>query len=193
MSKRATVGLAVTAAIAVVVAFFAVAGRDRRPPPATPQEPPPAAVGAIPPGAPGAATPRATAPGTPASGADETQQKPNPSMMRSLPTGAIIAANRQRPIVGTTAQALLVESTLMARLHELGETNPPLSLQLAREGNARFPNSADAPERAWIVVKSLVNMAQFKEAQAEARIMVAKYPNDPRALDVQRHLLTNPH
>jgi hypothetical protein len=42
------------------------------------------------------------------------------------------------------------------------------------------------------VVKSLVNLARFKEAQAEARIMLAKFPDDPRALDVQRHLLTNP-
>ncbi len=192
MSKRSTVGIAVLGAIALAVVVGAVAARDKRPPPARVEEETQIVSSPAPTAAPGAPAPRVPSP--PTSRADETPQQPNPPTMHSLPAGAgaIVAANRQRPFVGTAAQALLVEAALMARLHELGETNPPLSLQLAREGNARFPSSPDAPERAWIVVKSLVNMAQFKEAQAEARIMVAKYPNDPRALDVQRHLLTNP-
>jgi hypothetical protein len=80
----------------------------------------------------------------------------------------------------------------MVRLRQLEETDPPLSLRLAREGNARFPNGPDAPERAFIVVKSLVDMARFKEAQQEARKMLKAYPNDPRTLDVERHLLSNP-
>jgi hypothetical protein len=192
MSKRSTVGLAVLGAIALAVVVGAVAARDKRPPPARVEEETQIVSNPAPTAAPGAPAPHV--PNPPTSRADETPQQPNPPTMHSLPAGAgaIVAANHQRRFVGTAAQALLVEATLMARLHELGETNPPLSLQLAREGNARFPSSPDAPERAWIVVKSLVNMAQFKEAQAEARIMVAKYPNDPRALDVQRHLLTNP-
>jgi hypothetical protein len=72
------------------------------------------------------------------------------------------------------------------------ETNPPLSLRLAREGNARFPHTPDAPERAFIVVKSLVDMARFEEAQGEARKMLKDFPNDPHTLDVERHLLSNP-
>jgi len=84
------------------------------------------------------------------------------------------------------------EVALMVRLHQLGETNPPLSLRLAREGNVRFPHTPDAPERAFIVVKSLVDMARFKEAQDEARRMLKDYPNDPHTLDVERHLLSNP-
>jgi hypothetical protein len=88
--------------------------------------------------------------------------------------------------------AVVNEAALMVRLHRLGETNPPLSLQLAREGNDRYPQSADAPERAFIVVKSLVDMGRFKEAQAEARKMLKSYPNDPHTLDVERHLLSNP-
>jgi hypothetical protein len=84
------------------------------------------------------------------------------------------------------------EPSLMARLHQLKETDPPLSLRLAREGNTRFPDSPEAPERTWIVVKSLVDLHRFDEARAEARSMVAKYPNDSYAADVQRHLLSNP-
>jgi hypothetical protein len=88
--------------------------------------------------------------------------------------------------------ALVSEAALMVRLHQLGETNPPLSLELAREGNARFPHGPDAPERAFIVVKSLVDMGRFKEAQQQARLMLKNYPHDPHTLDVERHLLSNP-
>ena len=80
----------------------------------------------------------------------------------------------------------------MVRLHQLAETDPPLSLELARRGNARFPHSPDAPERAFIVTKSLVDMGRFKDAQQEARRMLKDYPNDPHTRDVQRHLLSNP-
>ena len=88
--------------------------------------------------------------------------------------------------------ALVSEATLMVRLHQLGETDPPLSLQLAREGNARFPHGPDAPERAFIVAKSLVDMGRFKEAQQEARLMLKNYPSDPHTFDVERHLLSIP-
>ncbi|HVV53426.1 MAG TPA: hypothetical protein VHO06_27460 [Polyangia bacterium] len=88
--------------------------------------------------------------------------------------------------------ALVSEASLMVKLHQLAETNPPLSLELARRGNARFPHSADAPERAFIVVKSLVDMGRFNEAQQEARRMLKDYPNDPHTNDVERHLLSIP-
>jgi hypothetical protein len=84
------------------------------------------------------------------------------------------------------------ERSLMAKLHELGETNPPVSLELAKEGNDRFPDSADAPERSWILVKSLVNMGRFDEARAEAATMVKMYPETSWSQDVERHLLVAP-
>lgn len=84
------------------------------------------------------------------------------------------------------------EPSLMSKLRGLGETNPLLTLQLARQGNSRFPESADAPERGWMICKSLVNMQRFEEAKTEARIMVDKYPDTPWTVDVQKHLLVNP-
>jgi hypothetical protein len=107
---------------------------------------------------------------------------------------ATTAADAARPAVLSTrdAAALLSEATLMVRLHQLAETEPPISLELAREGNALFPHTPDAPERAFIVVKSLVDMGRFKEAQQEARRMLKDYPQDPHTLDVERHLLSNP-
>jgi hypothetical protein len=90
------------------------------------------------------------------------------------------------------APAPLDEHSLMSTLRELGDSAPQKSLQLARDGNVRFPNSPDAAEREWYVCKSLVNLEDFYGAREEARSMVAKYPDTPWASDVERHLLVNP-
>jgi hypothetical protein len=128
-------------------------------------------------------------PGPPAA----ATERPASNGAQSARDGAAVGgdANPSPPTVKELAQ-MVNEVALMVRLHQLGETNPPLSLRLAREGNARFPHTPDAPERAFIVVKSLVDMARFKEAQGEARKMLKDYPNDPHTLDVERHLLSNP-
>ncbi len=137
------------------------------------------------------AGPEAATPGTtPAPAvARSTSTHPSPTDA-SAPEGAARAV--APPLTARDLAALVNEAALMVRLRQLEETDPPLSLRLAREGNARFPTSPDAPERAFIVVKSLVDLARFKEAQQEARRMLRAYPNDPRTLDVERHLLSNP-
>ncbi len=80
----------------------------------------------------------------------------------------------------------------MAKLHELGELNPTLSVQLAREGNERYPSGAGAAERGWIICKSLTNLERFDEARAEAKLMVQQYPGTSWANDVTKHILINP-
>ncbi len=80
----------------------------------------------------------------------------------------------------------------MAELQQLREDSPLESLALARHGNEYFPGGSDAPERHWIIVRSLVNLRRFEEARDEAKLMVERYPDDPRALDVKRHLLVYP-
>ena len=102
------------------------------------------------------------------------------------------AVVHRRQSVGKDAGAFPTQASLMAKLHELEGTNPPLSLQLAREAVARFPDSPDAPEFEWNVVKSLVNLERFKEAQAEARIMVQRYPGTSWTADIERHVLSIP-
>lgn len=84
------------------------------------------------------------------------------------------------------------EAALMAKIREIGESNPELSIQLAREGNTRYPNSPEAAERAWRIAKSLVNLKRFHEARDEAKIMVEKYRGTEWANDVARHLLVHP-
>ncbi len=80
----------------------------------------------------------------------------------------------------------------MAKLRSTTASDPKASLELAREGNRRFPASDDAPERSYLLVKSLVNLGRFEEARAEAALMVDTYRDTPWANDVERHLLTNP-
>ena len=88
--------------------------------------------------------------------------------------------------------APITEAQLMATLREMGGTSPQRSIELAREGQRRFPNSAGAAERDFVVVQSLVNQKRFHEARDEARAMVSKYPDNQFALDAQRHLLVYP-
>lgn len=84
------------------------------------------------------------------------------------------------------------EAALMAKLRHLGNEAPLESLNLAREGTSRFRDSPDAPERAWFLVRALENLGRFHEARDEAKLIVKKYPGDPWALDVKRHLLVYP-
>jgi hypothetical protein len=86
----------------------------------------------------------------------------------------------------------LDEASLLAKLHELGASDPPLSLKLAKEALARFPDSPNAPEFHWNVVKALFNLRQLEEAKDEARVMLWKYPDNYYAGDVVRHLLNPP-
>ena len=80
----------------------------------------------------------------------------------------------------------------MRRLRELGQSDPALALEIAREGNERFSGSADAPERYHTLIKALENLGRFDEAREEARRMVDTYPGTPWTEDVERHVLRHP-
>jgi len=80
----------------------------------------------------------------------------------------------------------------MFELRALINTAPAQALALARRGDTLFPNSPDAPERAWAAVKSLDRLLRFHEAQAEARLMRQRYPETSWTEDVERHVLLYP-
>jgi len=98
----------------------------------------------------------------------------------------------KRPAPHAKSCRLLDEASLMAKIKELGASNPELSLLLAREGNERCPNSPDAVKRMWVIVKALSELGRSEEARKEALIMVQKYPNSDLTGDVRRHVLSNP-
>jgi hypothetical protein len=127
-----------------------------------------------------------------------------PSSQRGMVEAAERArepARRSRPVLRRRAAATdesdpgdgsEEEAAIMSTLRELKSSNPPTSLGLARQGNARFPDSAHAPERGWYEARALVDLQRFDEARRVARNMVERYPGTHWTLDVQRHLLTHP-
>jgi hypothetical protein len=96
------------------------------------------------------------------------------------------------PAPTARAAPLFDEAALMNRLRELRGSDPNRTLQLAREGNRRFEDSADAAERAWFIVKALSDLGHHDEARLEGRMLVDKYGATSWAEDVHRHLFVNP-
>ena len=161
MPRTVTVAIG-AASLAVVLGVFFL--RVKPPAPASPVE-----------------TERVTEPAPPEPSAADVNPHP-----RLLPT--LVAPRVQAPAV-PDAGRLADEASLLTKLHDLGISDPPLSLKLAKEAVDRFPDSPSAPEFEWNVVKALFNMQRFEDAKAEARIMLWKYPNSDFTVDVDRHLL----
>ncbi len=57
---------------------------------------------------------------------------------------------------------------------------------LAREGNRRFADSPDAPERTSILVHALARLGHTSEARGEAEEMVNHYPDSNWVREVER-------
>jgi hypothetical protein len=131
------------------------------------------------PGAPEAPVPATPAPATPAatgSGARASDGGPSAAPVNSGggagPTQAEIAS--------------LQEAQLMARLRKLAETDSEGAITLAREGNRRFPGSADAPERTSILIHALANVGHSMEARGEAEKMVNEAPDSEWVREIER-------
>jgi len=125
-------------------------------------------------------TPRAEAPGKPAG---ET-----PTASSASGAGSPAGSAPVRPVGAATPEqvAQLDEARLMARLRAASGTDPALAVQLAREGNRRFPNSPDAPERTSILIHALASLDQAKEARGEAEAMVNQYPDSEWVREIER-------
>jgi hypothetical protein len=111
---------------------------------------------------------------------------------RHPPAPPPVQEPRPRAATGEDAGARLDEASLLSRLHDLAASDPPRSLELAREAIARFPDGANAPEFEWNVVKALANMDRYGEAEEEARSMLRRFPGSAFSEDVEHHLLNHP-
>lgn len=172
MPRRAMTVFAVTGALVLIVVMgIVVLGRGEGS--SIPSEPAPSKP-IVPPTTKGAGSPLAAT--TPSSPEPPSRTQGNGSLARGPESSP-----RARD-----------EASLMGELRRLVKDDPTAALELAREANRRFPGSADAPERGWVIVKSLASMGRFEEARNEAQTMVDTYRNTPWAADVKRHLLTNP-
>ena len=77
------------------------------------------------------------------------------------------------------------EPHLMAKLRVIKDQEPQAAVVLARQGNQRFPDSADAPERTSILIHALVAIDKGSEARGEAEHMVNHYPDSSWVRDVE--------
>ncbi len=93
-----------------------------------------------------------------------------------------------RPVAAATPGQVsqLDEARLMARLRAASGTDPALAVQLAREGNRRFPDSPDAPERTSILIHALAGLDHSMEARGEAEAMVNHYPDSEWVREIER-------
>jgi hypothetical protein len=99
------------------------------------------------------------------------------------PTKTAVLLTRAPPPV---MPALLDEPALMSELRRARDSDPELSLSLARDGNRRFPDSVDAPERASIIVHALSKLGRTSEGRGEAEEMVNRYPDSEWVREVER-------
>jgi len=123
---------------------------------------------------------------------DETRSKAPFASVESAMAAPSATLRKVEVRPPASERARVGETEIMTELRTLAQSAPERSLELAREGDARFPGSEDAPERAWFKIRALVNLARFEEARAEAVVMVDTYRDTPWAGDVERHLLTHP-
>ncbi len=84
------------------------------------------------------------------------------------------------------AEAGFDEEELMRLLRSARDSDPELTAELAREGNRRFPESPDAPERASILIHALAEQGLSAEARGEAEDMVNRYPDSPWVREIER-------
>lgn len=108
------------------------------------------------------------------------------------PRSLAITDPQQRRSPRPDAAAAPSEDALLARIDELGPSNLQLTVQLAREALARFPDSPRAPEFAMNLTKALVHLGRGDEAREAAREMLRRYPTSPFTGEVEHHVLTNP-
>ncbi len=112
----------------------------------------------------------------------------NASTDEKLANAAVQKARSPSP----PASSVDDEASSMQRLRALRTSAPLAALSLADELEARFPNGSSAAERAYLAVRSLADLGRFHQARERAQAMLARFPDHPYALEVQRHLLVHP-
>jgi hypothetical protein len=111
---------------------------------------------------------------------------PPPPLAVPPPDGARPPAAAPAAPLAAEALARFDEAHLMDRLRRAAGTDPALAIQLAREGKRRFPDSPDAPERASILIHTLANQGQSREARGEAEYMVNHYPDSSWVREIEQ-------
>lgn len=104
----------------------------------------------------------------------------------STPRAAVTTPLTASVSAPAPASAAFDETELMRELRSARGNDPALAVALAREGNRRFPGSANAPERASILIHALSDQGLQSEARGEAEDMVNRYPDSHWVQEIER-------
>ncbi len=127
---------------------------------------------------------RPSPPSRPEAPAAEPPPAPPPPLPAAPSTAGREPGAAAPPVSSATPPAPLDEPALMARLRGLDDA--ALEIDLAREGSRRFPDSADAPERASILIHALAALGRSSEARGAAEDMVNHYPDSDWVREIER-------
>lgn len=117
----------------------------------------------------------------------------------ATPVVAAVASQAPAPVAApttapVTAGSVVIpkdESGLMRLLR--GSTDQATRLLLARDGNARFPDSLDTGERTAAIVEALFALDRAPEGRTEATMFLEAHPDDPWAKRVRSFTALQTH
>jgi hypothetical protein len=115
-----------------------------------------------------------------------TARAAEPGRAPAAPATARVLSNTAPPRAPLPAPPELDEEGLMRFLRSAREGDLGLAVELAREGNRRFPGSPSAPERASILIHALAELGRASEARGEAEDMVNRYPDTDWVREIER-------
>jgi hypothetical protein len=78
------------------------------------------------------------------------------------------------------------DASLMAELRKTTNADPTRAIELAREGNRRFPDSPDAAERTSLLIHALAQDGRTSEARGAAEEMVNRYPDSAWVREIEQ-------
>ncbi|MBK7398520.1 MAG: hypothetical protein IPJ34_20045 [Myxococcales bacterium] len=104
---------------------------------------------------------------------------------------ASVAAPAAAPTAAGSVVIPKDESALMRLLR--GSTDQATRLLLARDGNARFPDSLDSGERTAAIVEALFALDRAPEGRTEATTFLEAHPDDPWAKRVRSFTALQTH
>lgn len=93
--------------------------------------------------------------------------------------------------VAASLPPALDEAALMTELRRIAASDPERAITVARDGNRRFADSADAPERTSILIHALATRGLSSEARGVAEEMVNHYPDSHWVREIE--LFTGAH
>lgn len=120
----------------------------------------------------------------------ESEPASPPTELEQASSVPSTTATRQRTAPQPVRSA---EDSLAELMHQLEPSNPAAALELARQGQTRWPTGPRAAEFAATEVKCLYLLGRPSEGRGAAEAMVNKYRNSPWALEVERETGAHPY